>query len=177
MDLAAGYRALVRRHFPQARIVADRFHVIRTVNHHFLACWKQIDPVGARHRGLVSLMRRHRHNLSPEQHQRLAAYLRERPALEAIYRFQTAAVLCPAGKGPEPKTLSTAGASLLARHRRAPLLRVRATGATRPYSAHLARGDRHHVALHPQQRNHRRLPHQNGSLAAPGVRLPKLPKL
>ena len=33
MDLAAGYRALVRKHFPQARIVADRFHVIRAVNH------------------------------------------------------------------------------------------------------------------------------------------------
>ena len=28
MDLAASYRALVRKHFPQARIVADRFHVI-----------------------------------------------------------------------------------------------------------------------------------------------------
>jgi hypothetical protein len=38
MDLATGYRALVRKHFPQAKIVADRFHVIRTVNHHFLAC-------------------------------------------------------------------------------------------------------------------------------------------
>jgi transposase len=48
MDLAAGYRALVRKHFPQARIVADRFHVIRTVHHHFLACWKELDPVGSR---------------------------------------------------------------------------------------------------------------------------------
>jgi transposase len=88
MDLATGYRALVRRHFPQARIVADRFHVIRTVNHHFLACWKQIDPVGAKNRGLLSLMRRHRHNLRLEQHERLAAYLGQRPALEAVYRFK-----------------------------------------------------------------------------------------
>jgi transposase len=60
MDLAASYRALVRKHFPQARIVADRFHVIRIVNHHFLACWKELDPDGARNRGLLSLMRRHR---------------------------------------------------------------------------------------------------------------------
>ena len=88
MDLAPGYRALVKRHFPQARIVADRFHVIRTVNHHFLACWKQLDPVGSRHRGLVSLMRRHRHHLSPQQHERLSLYLRERPVLETIYRFK-----------------------------------------------------------------------------------------
>lgn len=88
MDLAAGYRALVRKHFPQARIVADRFHVIRTVNHHFLACWKDLDPVGSKNRGLLSLMRRHRENLSPQQRERLAAYLRERPVLEAIYHFQ-----------------------------------------------------------------------------------------
>jgi transposase len=31
MDLAAHYRALVRKHFPQALIVADRFHVIRLI--------------------------------------------------------------------------------------------------------------------------------------------------
>ena len=88
MDLAVGYRALVRKHFPQAKIVADRFHVIRMVNHHFLACWKDLDPVGAKNRGLLSLMRRHRHNLSSDQQGRLAAYLRERPALETIYRFK-----------------------------------------------------------------------------------------
>lgn len=64
MDLAAAYRSLVRKHFPQARIVADRFHVIRIVNHHFLACWKDLDPIGAKNRGLLSLMRRHRHNLT-----------------------------------------------------------------------------------------------------------------
>ena len=88
MDLAPGYRALVRKHFPGAQIVADRFHVIRTLNHHFLACWKHIDPAGARHRGLLSLMRRHCHHLSSEQHARLAEYLRRTPVLEAIYRFK-----------------------------------------------------------------------------------------
>ena len=35
MDLSSPYRALVRRFFPNARIVADRFHVIRIINHHF----------------------------------------------------------------------------------------------------------------------------------------------
>jgi transposase len=88
MDLAAVYRALVRKHFPQARIVADRFHVIRIVNHHFLACWKEIDPVGSKNRGLLSLMRRHRHNLKAEQHARLSAYLRENPVMEVVYRFK-----------------------------------------------------------------------------------------
>jgi transposase len=46
MDLASVYRALVRKHFPQARIVADRFPVIRLIHHHFLNCWREIDPVG-----------------------------------------------------------------------------------------------------------------------------------
>lgn len=88
MDLASVYRALVRKHFPKARIVADRFHVIRIINHHFLACWREIDPVGSQHRGLLSLMRRHRHHLKPEQGPKLAAYLERFPAMREIYRFK-----------------------------------------------------------------------------------------
>lgn len=88
MDLAPVYRAIVRKYFPQARIVADRFHVIRLVNHHFLACWRELDPTGAKNRGLVSLMRRHRHKLTPEQRVRLEAYLARHPALALIYRFK-----------------------------------------------------------------------------------------
>ena len=88
MDLAAVYRSIVREHFPQAVIVADRFHVIRLINHHFLACWREIDPAGSRNRGLMSLMRRHRHNLKPDQKLRLQAYLAEHPALNVIYRFK-----------------------------------------------------------------------------------------
>jgi transposase len=88
MDLASVYRALVRKYFPKARIVADRFHVIRLINHHFLACWREIDPAGAKHRGLLSLLRRHRHNLKPEQRIKLAAYLERFPAIKEIYRFK-----------------------------------------------------------------------------------------
>jgi transposase len=88
MDLAAAYRSIVKKHFPQALIVADRFHMIRLINHHFLACWREIDPTGSRNRGLISLMRRHRHNLKAEQELRLLAYLADRPALALIYRFK-----------------------------------------------------------------------------------------
>ena len=88
MDLAVVYRSIAQKHFPKAVIVADRFHVIRLINHHFLACWRDIDPVGSKHRGLISLMRRHRHNLKPDQRVRLMAYLAERPALERIYGFK-----------------------------------------------------------------------------------------
>jgi transposase len=88
IDLAGNYRALIHKHFPNAKIVADRFHVIRIVNHHFMAAWRQIDQVGSRNRGLVSLMRRHEENMRPEQKIRLRQYLHERPALEAIYDFK-----------------------------------------------------------------------------------------
>jgi transposase len=86
--LATIYRSIVKLHFPNALIVADRFHVIRLINHHFLACWREIDPTGSNNRGLLSLMRRHRHNLKPEQLPRLLAYLAEHPALNQIYRFK-----------------------------------------------------------------------------------------
>jgi transposase len=88
MDLSSTYRAVVRKHFPNAKIVADRFHVIRLINHHFLACWKEIDPIGSKHRGLLSLMRRHRHNLRPDQKRKLEAYFDQFPALREIYRFK-----------------------------------------------------------------------------------------
>ena len=88
MDLSSTYRSLVRKYFPNARIVADRFHVIRLMNHHFLACWRDLDPAGSKNRGLLSLMRRHRHNLKPEQLARLMNYLAAQPVLELIYRFK-----------------------------------------------------------------------------------------
>ena len=88
IDLASNYRTLVRKHFPNAKIVADRFHVIRIVNHHFLGAWRDIDPVGSKNRGLISLMRRHQENLQPEQQARLNAYFVQYPALGAIYEFK-----------------------------------------------------------------------------------------
>ena len=88
MDLSVTYRAVVRKHFPKALIVADRFHVIRLINHHFLACWREIDPAGSKNRGLLSLMRRHRHNLTVEQQAKLTTYFAALPVLDPIYRFQ-----------------------------------------------------------------------------------------
>ena len=88
MDLSKTYRNIIRRHFPDAKIVSDRFHVIRLINHHFLKIWSQIDPEGRKNRGLLSLMRRHRHNLKPEQYENLNRYLSEHPELKVIYDFK-----------------------------------------------------------------------------------------
>ena len=54
MNLAMVYRSITQKHFPEAIIVADRFQVIRLINHHFLACWREIDAVGSNNRGLLS---------------------------------------------------------------------------------------------------------------------------
>ncbi|MGI4811821.1 MAG: ISL3 family transposase, partial [Janthinobacterium lividum] len=86
MDLSDTYRQIVRKYFPNAKIVADRFHVVRLVNQHFLRIWQQHDPIGRKHRGLLSLMRRHRWKLRLDQQQRLDQYLEGLPVVKALYR-------------------------------------------------------------------------------------------
>jgi len=54
----------------------------------FLACWRELDPVASKNRGLLSLIRRHRHNLKPEQKVKLKAYLDAHSPLAVIYRFK-----------------------------------------------------------------------------------------
>ncbi len=85
MDLSETYRSIARRYFPNATIVADRFHVVRLINQHFLNVWKQHDPEGRKNRGLLSLMRRHQWHLSDEQHANLMGYLAAYPVLQALY--------------------------------------------------------------------------------------------
>ena len=85
MDLSETYRSIARKYFPNATIVADRFHVVRLINHHFLKVWKLHDEEGRKNRGLLSLMRRHEWNLSEEQHENLMSYLEDHPGLKALY--------------------------------------------------------------------------------------------
>ena len=66
----------------------DRGSKPRLINHHFLGCWRDIDPTASKNRGLLSLMRRHRRNLKPVQKAKLQAYLDALPALQIIYRFK-----------------------------------------------------------------------------------------
>ena len=88
MDLSATYRTIVRKHFPNARIVADRLDVIRLVNHRFLLSRRDLDPVGSRNPGLLKHMRRHEKNLRRAQAQELAADLALHPVLESNYAFK-----------------------------------------------------------------------------------------
>jgi transposase len=88
IDLSEHYRRLIEKYFPNALIVADRFHVIRWVNHQFLNAWKQLDPTGRKDRGILSLMRRHQWNLKPDQAVKLENYFSQHPQIKAIYDFK-----------------------------------------------------------------------------------------
>jgi len=88
MDMSITFRSIVRKYFPNAKIVADRFHVVRLINHHFLKVWQSIDPEGRKNRGLLSLMRRHQSNLSPNQWDKLLNYFAKYPAMKAIYLYK-----------------------------------------------------------------------------------------
>lgn len=87
MDLSETYRSISKKHFSNALIVADRFHVIRLVNQQFIKTWSELDEVGRRHRGLLSLMRRHPDRMREDQRENLNKYLNEVPGLKAIYMF------------------------------------------------------------------------------------------
>lgn len=89
MDLSETYRNVVKNYFPKALIIADRFHVVRLVNHHFLKTWSQLDEVGRKNRGLMYLMRMHEWSEMKEKSRKnLNRYLNENPALKAIYDFK-----------------------------------------------------------------------------------------
>ncbi len=89
MDLSETYRKIARDYFPTAMVVADRFHVVRLVNHHFLKTWQQLDEVGRKNRGLMYLMRMHEWSEMKEKSRRnLVRYLKENPALKAVYDFK-----------------------------------------------------------------------------------------
>jgi transposase len=88
MDLSETYRSIVSKYFPNAMIVADRFHVIRLLNLQFLKTWSLLDPVGRKNRGLLSLLRRHEQNLKPEQIPKLQSYFDQVPGLEPLYKFK-----------------------------------------------------------------------------------------
>jgi transposase len=88
MDLSETYRSIAKKYFPNAMIVADRFHVIRLLNHHFLKLWQTFDSEGRKNRGLLSLMRRHEWNLTPEQRAKLNLYFEKIPGLRFVYEFK-----------------------------------------------------------------------------------------
>jgi transposase len=88
MDLSETYRAIVRKYFPHAEIVADRFHVIRLINRHFRKAYLRIEPDLLKTKGIRNLLRYHEWNLKEEDRNKLQKFLNHHPALKALYDYK-----------------------------------------------------------------------------------------
>jgi transposase len=88
IDLSNSYRAMIRRWFPKAAIVADRFHAIRLVSHHLFKLARQLCPALGWNRAWLGLLRTRRDRLDLGQRERLAKLLADQPALAGIYELK-----------------------------------------------------------------------------------------
>jgi transposase len=88
IDLSSSYRSLIQRYFPNAKIVADRFHVIRLMLHQCMQTYQEIDPKMKNQRGLLAALRTNPENLTPQRLKKRDEYLNQQPAINAIYQFK-----------------------------------------------------------------------------------------
>jgi transposase len=88
IDLSSNYRCLIRKYFPKAKIVSDRFHVIRLLLHQCVQTYQEIDPKIKKKRGIISVLRTNPDNLSIKGLAKRDAYLKEQPIINAIYQFK-----------------------------------------------------------------------------------------
>jgi transposase len=88
IDLSNSYRSLVRRWFPRAMIVADRFHAIRVVGLHLMRLARQLVPSLGWNRAWLGVLRMRGDRMDPAQQQRLAKLLADQPALHPIYEMK-----------------------------------------------------------------------------------------
>ena len=109
MDLSSGYRSIARRCFPNAKIVADRFHVIRLVLYSRLHA-QTVSPFGSFACGKISFalrlncksaqedikwnrkisypLRKRKDRLKPQDKERLKSFFKENPAMKLAYEFK-----------------------------------------------------------------------------------------
>jgi len=88
IDLSNSYRSMIRRWFPRAAIVADRFHAIRLVGLHLMRLARQLCPALGWNRAWLGVLRMRSDRLDPNQKQRLDRLLSEHPALAGIYEIK-----------------------------------------------------------------------------------------
>ena len=88
MDLCSQFRSVVQRLFPRAKIVADRFHVIRLVIDTLLDFSREAEPDIRWQRGIIAMLRKNGANLSARQREQLSRLLRDKPILRPAYEFK-----------------------------------------------------------------------------------------
>lgn len=85
IDLCSAFRRLVRRYFPNAILVADRFHVVRMVSHHFIQLARNLAPAAFLRRGIGGLLRKGLKKLTPSESERLEKVFKNHPVLRAVH--------------------------------------------------------------------------------------------
>ena len=85
IDLFSPYRRLVRKWFPRAKIVADRFHAVRRVYQHCVQLMRAIAPQIRNRRGSLAALRKAPEKLTPQQIARRDKLLEQYPQIQIIY--------------------------------------------------------------------------------------------
>jgi transposase len=85
IDLCSAFRSLVRRYFPNAILVADRFHVVRLVLHHFIQLARELAPEAFVRRGIAGLLRKAPEKLAASEKERLEAVFKKHPVLRLVH--------------------------------------------------------------------------------------------
>ncbi len=88
MDLSSTYRSIVKKHFPNAKIVADRFHVIRLMQHQCMMTYRTLSTEVKNNRGILALLRTRPDNLTDDKRIKRDIFLAQNPAIDAVYQFQ-----------------------------------------------------------------------------------------
>ena len=88
MDLSSSYRNIVRKCFPNAKIVADRFHVIRMIQHHFMEFCKQAQQTIRWKRLIIHPLRKRTCNLTSREKQTLHQLFELNPAIGISHHFK-----------------------------------------------------------------------------------------
>jgi transposase len=86
IDLSSTYRSLIKHAFPRARIVADRFHVVRIIQHHFMQLARHLSAPLKSHRGNLAAFRKAPEKLTEKQHTRLQHLFTRHPILKTLHQ-------------------------------------------------------------------------------------------
>ena len=89
IDLSASFRSVVARVFPNAKVVADRFHVIKLITKSLHDFCKLMLPEQRWQRGFIKALRTRSDRLTAKQHALLEGIFKEHPMVKAAYDFKT----------------------------------------------------------------------------------------
>lgn len=88
MDLSSTYRSIVKKHFPNAMIVADRFHVVRLMQHQCMKSFRELSDNIKYNRGILAALRTKPERLTEERKALRDSFFTENPVIESLYLFQ-----------------------------------------------------------------------------------------